>query len=157
ACGGQPGCFGWQQFIFSNSQCGGGVGCIFMQYWLVNHKSPCPAGWTFFGGSPTSASGCYRNSANTAPVSAQPIANLSQLRLTGTANASGNDTVVMTTPSGVASAASPGSVVNLGSFWTGAEFNLVGDCCSSQAFFNAGSSMKVRLTLANGTSNAPTC
>src|SRR5208282_1316355 len=36
-------CVGWQQFIFSNGQCGGP--CTFMQYWLIGWgKTTCPSG-----------------------------------------------------------------------------------------------------------------
>lgn len=66
------GCLGWQQFIFSNS------GAVFMQYWLLNFGPTCPSGWAPFQNS------CWHNSdAQFVPV--QAIANLSQLRLTGSA------------------------------------------------------------------------
>jgi hypothetical protein len=45
--GGNAGCYGWQQFVFSNQ---GGMGLssqalAFIQYWLVNWgTTPCPGG-----------------------------------------------------------------------------------------------------------------
>ena len=158
ACAGDANCFGWQQFIFTNSDCNPSpTACVFMQYWLINKNSPCPAGgWTYYPGSPTTSKGCFRNS-NGAVIAAQPIANLGGLRLRGTATPGGQDSVLMTTPGGTISAVGQDTVVNLANFWSGAEFNLVGDCCDSEAFFNAGSSMTVRLAVNNGTTNAPTC
>jgi hypothetical protein len=50
-----------------------------------------------------------------------------------------------------------GNMLNLGAAWTGVEFIVVGDCCSSQATFNAGSTIVVRTTVHNGTMNAPAC
>jgi hypothetical protein len=42
-----PGCRGWEQFVYSNSGFG------FIQYWLIQYNTTCPAGWnsyTFGGG-----------------------------------------------------------------------------------------------------------
>jgi hypothetical protein len=35
ACNSLANCFGWQQFIYSQNQCGGP--CVFMEYWLINY------------------------------------------------------------------------------------------------------------------------
>jgi hypothetical protein len=46
-------CMGWQQFIFSNGQCGtpdNPIACVLMQYWLIGWGSTiCPTGnWMYF-------------------------------------------------------------------------------------------------------------
>ena len=42
ACNGVAGCLGWQQFLYSPTQCGGP--CVFMEYWLIGFGATCPAG-----------------------------------------------------------------------------------------------------------------
>ena len=138
-------CSGWQQFVYSSS------GYAFIQYWLLNYGNACPSGWN------TYYSDCWRNGTNGAPVSAHPITNLAQLRLTGTADAGGTDTVIMSTPNGDANAANQDSLLDLAKGWNAAEFNVFGDCCGSQANFNGGVTMVVRTSVDNGTKNAPTC
>lgn len=147
-----PGCLGWQQFIFSNS------GSAFIQYWLLKYNTTCPAGWNTFSFPPPSTDVyCWRNGPNATAVASQPITSLGSLRLAGSAAAGGNDTVTMTTAGGVFSASNADTLLNLASGWTGVEFIVVGDCCSSQANFNAGSTIVVRTTTHNGTRSAPTC
>ena len=74
---------------------------------------------------------------------------------------SGIETVAVaapgTTPGGTLNAANQDSILNLAAAWQAVEFILVGDCCNSQANFNAGSTVVVRTTVHNGTTNAPTC
>jgi hypothetical protein len=156
-CGGVPGCLGWQQFIFSQSQCYPSA-CIFTEYWLIGHPSPCPDGWTFYPGSPgITASGCYINT-NAKYVLPQTLTNLAKLTLSGTVTAGGVDKVLLSTANGEVDANSQDSILNLAQSWSGAEFNLVGDCCNSEAYFvNAGSELGLRLSVTNGTANAPTC
>jgi hypothetical protein len=154
-CSGSPnlGCRGWQQFVYSSySQ------VILIQYWLIRYNAACPAGWNtrVLPSAPTDTY-CWRNGASTAPVAKQPITNLINLRLGGSANTSGNDTVTMWIGNTATAASNPGSTLNLGAGWTDAEFMIGGDCCSTQANFNAGSTIVVRTTVHNGTRNAPTC
>ncbi|MGB8901382.1 MAG: hypothetical protein WCC90_20050, partial [Methylocella sp.] len=143
-------CQGWQQFVYSNSGCSGGSpACAFMQYWVLNFATNCPTGWN------TSGSDCWRNG-NGPSVPVQTIANLDQLRLTGMANSGGTDTIVMETsgPPGL-TAANQDSVLDLARNWQAAEFNVFGDYCWSQADFNFGSTIVVRTSANNGTTNAP--
>jgi hypothetical protein len=149
------GCLGWQQFIFSQSQCAPSA-CIFIEYWLLNHASPCPAGgWTFYPGSATTASGCFMNTA-VAIVPVQPLADLGNLKLSGSVSG-GLDIVQLSTVSGNIVATAQDSILSLAQGWTGGEYNLVGDCCASEAFFNSGSILTVRLSAHNGTTNIPSC
>lgn len=158
ACNGQPACSGWQQFLFTQSQCNPvPTPCIFMEYWLLNYSPPCPggAGWIYYAGTSGTVPGCFLNTAF-ALVSAQPLTQLGDLKLTGTVSG-GIDTVMLSTASGDIVANAQDSLLDLASGWTGGEFNLVGDCCASEAYFNSGSSLTVRLSAANGTTNPPSC
>src|SRR5262249_4700313 len=72
----------------------GGFAAI--QYWLVNYNTNCPAGqnWNqiaLFGGT-----SCWKNATNSVTVPNQPITNMANWRLTGTATATG-DSVAMST------------------------------------------------------------
>jgi hypothetical protein len=137
-------CSGWQQFVYSNS------GFAFMQYWLLDWGTTCPAGWF------TYEDDCYTNSSSV-EVPAQTIANLANLTLTGNAAAGGLDTITLWTGTEAYSASGEDSVVNLAAGWQDAEFNIFGDCCGTQAIFNSGSSLAVTTSVADGTTNAPSC
>jgi hypothetical protein len=137
-------CKGWQQFIYSTS-----LGSAFIEYWLI-YGAPCPAGWS------TVSVSCVKNSV-AIPVAAEPIANLLQLKLTGSAAAGGADTIIMTTSGGDLSAMYQDDVLGLAQGWKLAEFGIFGDGGSSDATFNPGATMAVRTTVDDGTMNAPTC
>ena len=100
---------------------------------------------------------CWRNGSNAVFVPVQAIANLVNLSLTGQANAGGMDTIIMATGSNLYSAQNEDNVVNLAQGWQAAEFNIVGDCCGSQAIFNSGSTIVVRTSVDYGSPNAPSC
>jgi hypothetical protein len=140
-----PGCQGWQQFIYSN------MGVAFMQYWLLNYGQPCPSGWNTYG------SDCWENSANAAAVPVQPISNLANLSVTANAASGGTDSVVFSTGTVIYSASGPDSILKLSQGWNTAEYNLVGDCCGTESSFNAGSTIVVKTSVDNGTTNAPVC
>jgi len=140
-------CKGWQQFIYSTT-----FASAFIQYWLIDYAAPCPAGWT-----PLSVH-CIKNSVNAAAVPAQPIANLLHMSLTGTANAGGTDTIMMSIPGNPnLNAMNQDDVLTLSQGWKLAEFGIFGDGGSSDATFNVGSTMAVRTTVDDGTTSAPTC
>ena len=134
ACSGSSNCSGWEQFIYSQSQCGTQA-CIFIEYWLLNHTSPCPAtgGWNFYAGTPTTTPGCYLNTAF-AYFPVQTLSAMSGLRLTGEVSG-GTDTVTVSVANGDVYTNTNPSIADLGTGWSGAEFNLVGDCCASEAYF----------------------
>ena len=142
-----PNCRGWEQFVYSNS------GFAFIQYWLIQYNTACPGGWnTYTSGTDTY---CWRNSSNSTAVPVQPLSNLAALTMTGTVSG-GGDSISFSTGANVYTAAGDNSV-NAAAGWTAAEYNLVGDCCSSQANFNAGTTMVVRTSVDNGTLLAPSC
>ena len=147
ACsGGSVNCQGWQQFIYSS-----GLGTAFIEYWLIHYMAPCPAGWT-----PVSVH-CVKNSASV-PVGPQPISNLKNMSLQGTAVSGGSDTIMVSTPAMI-SAMYQDSVLDLANDWKKVEFGIFGDGGGDEATFlpDPGSSMAVRTTVDDGTMNAPTC
>jgi len=156
-CGGLTNC-AWVQFIFSQSQCGSSP-CIFIEYWLLNHASPCPsnASWNFYPGGSGTTPGCYLNTPAT-NLPAVPLADFGSLRLNATVQ-NGVDIVTVSDASGTLGSASNASIANLGSGWTGVEYIPAGDCCGTEAFFFTGttSALNVRVAVVNGTTNAPNC
>ncbi|MGD0075919.1 MAG: VWD domain-containing protein [Candidatus Binataceae bacterium] len=147
-CAGHAGCQGWQQFIYSQNQCGGP--CVFMEYWLINYGSPCPsATWN------QSGSSCWFNSASN-PAPAVTAAQLQNTTLTGTAQG-GTNTVVLTSPGGGANAMAADSVLNLQNAWNTADFIVCGDCCKTQANFSAGTTLVQRITVTDGSQKKPVC
>jgi hypothetical protein len=152
ACnGGNPGCQGWQQFVYAQSGTGTGTGTAFMQYWLANYGSPCPGGYAPFSGS------CFKNS-NGVGMSGQAITNLANMSLYGEAY-NGTDIVEVFVSSNTVSASGADTVLNLQNHWTLTEFNIFGNSCSSQANFNAGATVGVETgVLRNANSyGAPNC
>ncbi|MDR3526419.1 MAG: hypothetical protein P4L57_04000 [Rhizomicrobium sp.] len=142
-----PNCRGWEQFVYSNA------GFAFIQYWLIQYNTACPGGWnTYTIGSDTY---CWRNANNSAAVPVQPLSNFGALSITGTVSG-GGDSISFSTGGSVYTAAGDNSV-NAAAGWTAAEYNVVGDCCGSQANFNAGTTMVVRTSVDNGTLAAPSC
>jgi hypothetical protein len=117
-CGASPpwnpltktGCHGWQQFIYTQTQCKpgpppvpdplGGTPCVFMQYWLIDIApadcSALSAAWTLLSGNR-----CYRNSSAAWPTGAPPVtaAQLDQGKTTLTACAASGG-ICVTTASG---------------------------------------------------------
>ena len=148
-------CSAWQQFML-NSGSPTTSSYIFIQYWLLNFNNTCPTNWIR---SPTSVGNdCVFNSQST-NVPFQPIANLASLKLT--ASSTSSDVVQVSTGSGLF-ARSLASVFNLQGIqpgWTGAEFNVVGDCCLTEAVFNTGATITTQLTVVNGNGStaSPLC
>ncbi len=150
ACsGGEQSCFGWQQFIYAQPGCSGP--CVFMQSWLINYGSNCPSGWNNAGGGQ-----CYRNSDAT-NVPTQSLTSLADLQLTGAAVSGGNDTTTLTTSNDAYSASEPDTVVGLSGFWNATEYNVIGDGGGSEADFNTGTKIKVKIQLQDGSTAAPIC
>lgn len=145
ACNGHSGCLAWEQFVYSSYE-----QQAFMQYWLIDYGNSCPSGWNAYSGS------CYRNSA-AVNVPKQAISVLSQLKMSATAVAGGNDTLVFTTPTKAYSTTGKDSVTYLATAWKQSEFNIIGDGGGSKATFNAGSSITVKVAVAHGSTAAPSC
>jgi hypothetical protein len=138
-------CLDWEQFVYSS-----GYTEAFMQYWLINWDNPCPSGWFSYSGD------CYTNSAAVgAPL--EVITKLKTLKLSGAAKKGGIDTLVFSVGTEAYSTTGADSVVDLATAWKESEFNIIGDGDGSEATFNSGSSITVKVAVTNGTKNAPTC
>jgi hypothetical protein len=140
-------CQGWQQFVHSNVA----GQAAYIQYWLINYNNTCPSGWN------TDSPHCWTNSPTAVGVPTQPISNLANLVLTGQAVVGGMDTLILSTGNTLYAMQNVDSMIDLGPNWTTAEFNIIGDCCSSAANFNPGSTIVVRNSVDSGVVSAPSC
>ncbi len=143
-------CQGWEQFIYSST-----FNSVFIQYWMISYANPCPAGWNTF------APHCWRNSTNSATPPAQTIAVLSGMKVDGAvAGVNGNpdDTVTVTIGANLYSSAGDNRFPDLTNGWRISEFNVIGDGNSSEATFNAASTIVVRTAVNSGMGAIPpTC
>jgi Bacterial Ig-like domain (group 3) len=174
ACGGIAGCYGWQQFLFSQTQgpapgpgqssvAPGTTPGVFIEYWLFNYGAACPIlpSWAVPPGSPATtpwnsdgAGDCWFNGPVTY-VPPQTAATLPTLVMTATTSAT-QDTVVLATPSNMYVYSEP-NVLSLSLVWTEAEFNVFGDCCLTQTSFTTPTVLLVKNSINDGTTNPPTC
>jgi hypothetical protein len=138
-------CLDWLQYVYSSDSL-----AAFMQYWLIDWDTKCPSGWNSYG------TDCYTNSA-AVNVPKEPITKLKTLKISGSAVTGGLDTLVMTVGTTAYSTTGEDSVVYLATGWNQSEFNIIGDGGGSEADFNSGSSITVKVAVTNGTKNAPTC
>jgi hypothetical protein len=153
-CAGQAGCIGWQQFIRDNP------GNAYIQYWLINHGSPCPANpanfvdtWHYFAGKPGQSPGCFINGNQTSTAVAA-LQDLEGMRVTGSTSPSAQS-VIFESGEEVVTAKDNGDLLAIGNQWNQAEFNIFGLCCGNLATFNTGSTIVVQIAVTNGTANAP--
>ncbi len=151
---GYAACSTWQQFIYSTDN-GGGNPQAFIQNWLfIGPNDTCPAGWGSFS---QGYNGCYTNS-DAVAVPNVLAANLAKVKLSGTASANGLDTVTFTYGTTAYAISQSDSTLEIASTWMQSEFNIVGDGSESAAAnFNSGSSLTVKLSVNDGSTNAPTC
>jgi hypothetical protein len=138
-------CLDWLQYVYSSDST-----AAFMQYWLINWNTTCPNGWGSYGGD------CYTNS-NAVSVPKEVITKLKTIKISGSAVGGGLDTLVMTVGKKAYSVTGEDSVVYLATAWTESEFNIFGDGGGSEADFNTGSSVTVKVAVTNDTTNAPKC
>ncbi len=137
-------CRAWMQFVYSN---GDGA---FMEVWLINYGFTCPADWGQY------VNDCVLNS-NEVSVPTQMLSQLADIQVAGSAVSDGNDTVTLTTSSNAYAVTMADSVVDLAQGWNTAEYNIFGDGGGSQADFNAGTKIKIKVRLKDGSTNAPIC
>lgn len=152
ACKSHSGCTVWQQFVYAPDYEVQGSAAVFMQYWLIGYGgTTCPSGFGSDG-----EGDCYKNSAAaTAPdVAATALGNV---KLTGTVTAGGNDTVVFTNGTHAYTSSGKDSVLLLAQVWKVGEFNVVGNAGGSEAKFNTGSSITVKLAVTDGSTAVPSC
>jgi hypothetical protein len=157
-CTGSSGtaCQGWEQFVFANNGSPGNSGSLFIQYWLIKYNTTCPAGgsWNQFSFPGFPEIYCFKNSAAIS-VPNQPIANLGQLRLTGTVTPTG-DSVILST--GTQMFARTGiNAVHAAAGWRTAEFCVVGNAGGGMANFTSPSTIVPRTRITYGGTDAPIC
>ncbi len=152
ACKSHAGCTVWQQFIYSPDYNTKGKAAVFIQYWLLGYGgSRCPSGFGSDG-----AGDCYKNSAAvTAPD--VPATQLANLKLSGSAATGGNDKVVFTNGSTAYTISAKDSVLDIAQTWNESEFNVVGNAGGSEAVFNSGSKVTVKVAVSDGSTAKPTC
>ena len=182
ACnGGDPGCSGWQQFVFSQTQ-GPAPGPgqqsaapnaprhttpgLFMEYWLYNYGEPCPTlpSWALQGMPATTTwqsdggGDCVFNSPMTyvPPLTVADLTGTPGVVMTATAGAS-QDKVVLTMPNGVAYAQAEPSALGLSKAWTEAEFNVFGDGGRTDATFTSPTVLIGKTSIDDGTAKEPFC
>jgi hypothetical protein len=182
ACnGGNPGCSGWEQFVFSQTQgpppdtARGQVSAapsapvsttpgLFVEYWLYNYGEPCPAlpTWALQGQPPGTlwnndgGGDCVFNGpmAYVIPLTAADFAPApSGLTMTATATSS-QDKVVLVTSTGMY-AYQESSVLGLSKAWTEAEFNVFGDGNRTEANFTSPTLLLVKTSIQ--ATSAPYC
>lgn len=152
ACGsGASTCTVWQQFVYAPDYETKGSAAVFIQYWLLSYGSTCPSGWLSGGGS-----NCYKNSAYVAAPDVA-ITKLASLKLSASATSGGNDTVTFTDGTVAYAVTATDSVLDIATVWRQAEFNVVGNAGGSQAVFNTGSALTVKLSAQYGSTTAPSC
>jgi hypothetical protein len=161
ACAGSPNpnCKGWEQFVYFND---GSSGSAFIQYWLIKYNATCPAGqnWNQFSFNGSTDIYCWKNdSGGAVGVPNQPITNMANWTLTGTATSTG-DSVAMSTGANVYTR-NGDNAVDASNGWTAAEFNIFGAGGSSagggQSNFNNGASVNTRTEIIYGGNAAPNC
>jgi hypothetical protein len=121
-----------------------------MQYWLIG-QGTCPSGGWMADGND-----CYKNSAAVS-VPKLAISGLSTMKMSGAAVKGGNDTLIFTADGEAYSTSGKDSVVELALDWTASEFNIIGDGGGSEAVFNTGSKLTVKIAVTDGTTTAPVC
>jgi hypothetical protein len=152
ACHSHSGCTVWQQFVYAPDYEVQGEAAGFMQYWLIGYGgTSCPSGWGSDG-----SGDCYRNSSYVA-LPDVPATQLGSMKVTGSATSGGNDTITVTYGTSAYSASGKDSVVYLASVWKQSEFNVVGNAGGSEADFNSGSSITVKVAATYGSTSTPSC
>jgi len=137
-------CRAWMQYVYSN---GGGA---FMEIWLINYGSNCPPEWgSYF-------TDCFYNSSQV-NIPDQALSALKDIQVSGSTVSGGNDTVKVTASKKAYAVTMPDSKIDLAGNWNTAEYNIFGDGGGSEADFNPGTNIKVKVQVKDGTTLAPTC
>lgn len=141
----KPPCQVWQQFVFTNAAGIAGGSVAFISYWI--YGVPCPAGWTASGGA------CYWNTGGGVGLPAPlTIADLAQLTLVGSSSGAYDSVFISKGGTELLQATQP-TVFNLHPYWRVVEFNVFGDGDGSEAVFNIGSTIVVKIGVEDGTTN----
>jgi hypothetical protein len=171
ACNGVSACSGWQQFLFSQTQGPGPTGSeqsvpgapgttpgVFIEYWLYNYGSPCPALPTW--ATTPWLNGGFGNCVFNGPISyfpPQTAADLPYLVMTSTVTATTDKVILTNTNTGAMAVYQEPNFLSLSTVWTEAEFNVFGDCCGTEATFASPTVLVPQVGIVDGTSARPIC
>jgi len=142
-------CLAWQQFVYAKFS---GVGEVFMQYWLINYDTTCPAGWF------TDGNDCYTNSSTSTLTSPLTAKNLATVKLSGSATSGGNDEASLSVGTGQATLVTNNdSELDLAAAWNTTEWGVYGDGGGGEAFFGTNTTLQAQTALTATSPSAPTC
>jgi hypothetical protein len=163
-CNSRKGCKGWEQFVFSNRFCEqkeplmrilthGSLACAYIQYWLIGYGKDCPKNWNPSDGD------CVADSQNSVDFVPLLVDDLGFMKLMGGVPGvhGQDDTLTFTYKNKAYSVPGDSRLRGLGQGWQEAEFNVFGDGNGSQAVFNSGATLVVRIVTNTGTNSAPQC
>jgi hypothetical protein len=140
-------CQAWEQFVYDTA-----ANEVFIQYWLINYDTTCPAG--YYSYSPD----CYTNSpASTFSGGPLTAPELASTVFQGTAKSGGNDSVSLSDGGTASKVVTKDSKLHLAAFWNTTEWDVFGDGSGSQAKFGAGTTLEPVTTLVGTSKAAPSC
>jgi hypothetical protein len=125
-----------------------------------NLNGLCPPGFVDAGKfSNLPGENCFQNSHSATLPTSIPITDLGKVTLTASASSYLLDTVCATYDGNQVCDNYPDAIAGSANGWNEAEFNVVGDGEGSQAQFNPGSSLTIKLAsnYADGSTDAPSC
>jgi hypothetical protein len=176
ACGSYSSCLAWQQYVFATNTAVSITNPtptneteVFIEYWLFNYgidttggaTDICPTGFLDIGPTVIPGGGgddCVQNSPASPIYTGQlPITDLSDLTLSGSVTAGGNDQATVTYGGKGYTATVADSYTDISSVWNQAEFNVLGNAGGSQAVFNNGASIWVQTAVTYGPTSPPAC
>lgn len=171
ACSSYSYCTVWQQYLMSTNTPASLTGEltneteVFIEYWLFdygvhdNGANICPSGFDDAQADPTGpGDDCVQNTPATEIYNGQlPITDLGNLSLSGSATANGTDEATVTFGDEAYQATVPDSYTDIASVWNEAEFNVVGNAGGSEAEFNSGAALIVKVAVTDGSATAPSC
>ncbi|GLQ89768.1 hypothetical protein GCM10007898_33430 [Dyella flagellata] len=140
-------CTGWVQFVYQNMP-NSGVAYGSLWYILLNQTSCPSSAWELYYGN------CFLSYYVSVPM--QPIAGLSNIRVYGQ-TANGTDSMTVAVGSTLYTVNQPSVLGDFSSAWQSAEYNIFGVGSYAAVGFNDGVSFSVLTSIANGTTNAPSC
>jgi hypothetical protein len=151
-------CTGWAQFVVDTSTV---HSYALIEYWVRGFANPCADAPTLpnIAGTTTwfpfdSDCGFESPSIQMPPLS---VADLGAITVRGTADAQGNDTIVVTHSDGTFYGASfPDATMQLAAGWTSAEYNIFGYAGGQEAVLNEGAALVGRIKIEDGSTSAPT-
>lgn len=139
------GCQGWVQFVYDS------IGAsAFIQSWIINPPSPCPAGFAPF------QVWCVHTATSSSSFSPAPGASdLINMHITGSSGAMGE---VIVDWNGVMLTAPGDNVIpDMAMHWNEVEFNVFGDGGGGQAAFGPNTTLTVRTQVDTGHNVLPNC